>query len=297
MKNVSPFNAGECVVRVEKELSSHTLFYGHGTDNPSTEAQWLVSSVLSADDVETITPETPLTSAQLSRIGELLGRRVREKVPMAYLLQQAWFAGHSFYVDERVLVPRSPIAELIDGCFEPVLKKAPATILDLCCGSGCIGIACALMFPNSKIILADISAEALEVAKININRFGLEHRVITRQSDLFKTIPETFDLIVANPPYVGQNEYLVLPAEYHAEPKIALVSEQQGLEIPLQILSESGKRLSEQGVLILETGCAWSALEKALPKLPFLWLDFEFGGEGVAALKAIQLRTHFQKII
>lgn len=287
-------SANDCIKQIEYELSSHDLYYGHGTDNSWSEAQWLLTSVLTADGVEKITGQTCITAPQMNRINELLAKRISGKVPLAYLLQEAWFAGYCFYVDERVLVPRSPIAELINHSFEPLLKEVPETILDLCCGSGCIGLACALAFPDSRVILADISTEALAVAEINIKRFGLEERVSVRHSDLYQQITENFDLIVSNPPYVPRDEYLALPHEYHAEPALGLVSEQQGLGIPVQILKETGSHLRDKGLLILETGYTWPDLEKALPQVPFLWLDFEEGGEGVAAINAKQLREHFQ---
>jgi ribosomal protein L3 glutamine methyltransferase len=287
-------NAKDCVIQIEQELSSHDLFYGHGTDNSWSEAQWLVTSVLTADGVEKITELTDISPSQKLRIDELLEKRISEKVPLAYLLQEAWFAGYCFYVDERVLVPRSPIAELINHGFEPLLEETPATILDLCCGSGCIGLACALAFPESQVILADISPQALAVAEINIKRFGLEHRVSVRHSDLYQQISEDFDLIVSNPPYVPQDEYLALPDEYHAEPALGLVSEQEGLGIPVQILEKTASHLRDKGLLILETGYTWPDLEKSLPQVPFLWLDFEYGGEGVAAINCAQLRKYFQ---
>ena len=294
MKNALPVNANDCVIQIEHELSSHDLFYGHGTDNSWSEAQWLLTSVLTSDGVEKITAQTCITAPQMSRIHELLAKRINDKVPLAYLLQEAWFAGYCFYVDERALVPRSPIAELINHSFEPLLKEAPETILDLCCGSGCIGLACALAFPESRVILADISTQALAVAEINIKRFGLEERVSVRHSDLYQQITENFDLIVSNPPYVPQDEYLALPHEYLAEPALGLVSEQQGLGIPVKILKETGAHLRDKGLLILETGYTWPDLQKALPQVPFLWLDFEEGGEGVAAINSTQLHEHFQ---
>jgi len=293
VKNAVPCNAIECVNQIEEELSSHDLFYGHGTDNPGSEAQWLVISVLTAAGVERITSETIVTGEHLARIYTLLARRIEEKVPMAYLLNEAWFAGECFYVDERVLVPRSPLAELINNRFEPLLQNQPRTILDLCCGSGCIGLASALAFPDSEVILADISAEALAVAQINIQRFELGDRVSTRRSDLYESIDQSFDLIIANPPYVSEAEFQQLPAEYHAEPVLGLVSDQQGLEIPLKILAQSAAHLCEKGALILETGYTWPALEQARPSLPFMWLEFEYGGEGVCCLTAEQLRSYF----
>ena len=292
MKNPVPSNAADCVNLVAEELSSHDLFYGHGTDNPGAEAQWLVISVLTAAGIEKITGETRVSEQQLASIHALLKRRIEEKIPMAYLLNEAWFAGECYFVDERVLVPRSPLAELINNRFEPLLNTPPVTILDLCCGSGCIGLASALAFPGSQVMLADISEQALAVAEINIQRFGLGDRVSTCQSDLFDSIDQSFDLIIANPPYVSEAEFQQLPAEYHAEPALGLVSDQEGLDIPLKILAQSADHLGAKGSLILETGYSWPALQQALPSLPFIWLEFEYGGEGVCCLTAEQLHNH-----
>lgn len=291
--NTATETVGDCIDRVEKSLAGSALFYGHGTDNPGSEAQWLVSHVCSGENGGELTVASPVNAGQQARIADLLERRTREKIPLAYLLGEAWFAGEAYFVDERVLVPRSPISELIGNCFEPIIKVAPQQILDLCCGSGCIGIACALAFPESSVVLADVSADALEVAQINIRRFGLESRVNCVQSDLFNATDAVFDLIVCNPPYVSNAEYQALPAEYHHEPELGLVSAREGLAIPLQILAQASSHLSESGLLILETGYTWPALEEALPDLPKLWLDFEFGGEGVCAIHACDLQEYF----
>ena len=293
MKIELPASTGDCIEQVAAALEDAALFYGHGTDNPGAEAQWLVCAVLTQDGVSGITASTPVDPAQRARIATLLQRRISERRPLAYLLQEAWFAGHCFYVDERVLVPRSPIAELVGNRFEPLLDKPPATILDLCCGSGCIGIACALAFPDSRVVLADLSAQALAVAQVNIDRFALADRVTTRQSDLFAAIPERFDLIVSNPPYVPEAEYRDLPPEYHREPAMGLVSTDAGLGIPLQILAQSAAHLHATGLLVLETGHTWPALDALLPAMPFLWLAFAHGGEGVCALTREQLTRQF----
>lgn len=297
METPSTITAGNLVDLLESELAGHDLYYGHGTEDPGAEAAWLVTAVLRQDTArvtDEITADTPVSAAQQARIRELLQSRIRERLPLAYLLHEAWFAGLCFYVDERVLVPRSPIAELVGNRFQPLLAGEPRTILDLCCGSGCIGIACALAFPDSIVVLADNSPDALAVAELNIRRFGLQARVSTRLSDLFDDVPERFDLIVANPPYVSGDEYHALPAEYLMEPKAGLVCDDDGLAIPLRILATSADHLADDGVLVLETGFTWPALEAAAPDLPFLWLDFEFGGEGVCALTAEQLRRHGQ---
>src|SRR5690606_21777751 len=244
-------------------LETAGLFFGHGTDNAWDEACWLLETVLRrhgepAPEAET---ELGLDSPPMREVAQLLEQRVATRKPLAYLLQEAWFCGVPFYVDERVLVPRSPIAELIDNGFEPFLQTSPRRILDLCAGGGCIGIACALAFPEAEVVLGDLSPEALEVAKINIAKFDLQERVSCVESDLFARIPGTFDLIVSNPPYVAQSEYEELPEEFLREPRLGLVSEDEGLGIPLRILREAATHLNPDGTLILETGATWPALD------------------------------------
>ncbi len=293
MKIHVPDAVGACIEAIAGYFDAADLFYGHGTDSAGMEAQWLVTAVLTHDGVAGITANTPVSPGQRSRIASLAMQRINGRSPLAYLLQEAWFAGHCFYVDERVLVPRSPIAELVANHFQPLLEEAPAQILDLCCGSGCIGIACALAFPDSNVVLADLSADALAVAQVNIERFGLADRVSTCRSDLYDSISGAFDLVVCNPPYVPEDEFRELPPEYHREPAMGLVSEQSGLAIPLKVLAETGRHLHDQGLLVLETGYTWPALDAALPDVPLLWLEFEHGGEGVCALTAQQLRRYF----
>lgn len=272
-------------------LETAGLFFGHGTDNAWDEACWLLETVLRrhGEPVPEAETELGLDSPAMREVAQLLEQRVATRKPLAYLLQEAWFCGVPFYVDERVLVPRSPIAELIDNGFEPFLQTPPRRILDLCAGGGCIGIACALAFPEAEVVLGDLSPEALEVAKINIAKFDLQERVSCVESDLFARIPGTFDLIVSNPPYVAQSEYEELPEEFLREPRPGLVSEDEGLGIPLRILREAATHLNPDGILILETGATWPALDAACPELPFLWIDFEHGGEGVCLLRRDQL--------
>ena len=293
MKIDLPDAAGACIEAIAGYFDAADLFYGHGTDSPGMEAQWLVTTVLTHDGVSGITANTLVAPEQRSRMARLAMQRINGRSPLAYLLNEAWFAGHCFYVDERVLVPRSPIAELVANRFQPLLEQAPAQILDLCCGSGCIGIACALAFPDSTVVLAELSADALAVAQVNIERFGLADRVTACRSDLYDNISGSFDLVVCNPPYVPEDEFRELPPEYHREPAMGLVSEQSGLAIPLNVLAETGRHLHDQGLLILETGYTWPALDAALPNVPLLWLEFEHGGEGVCALTAQQLHRYF----
>src|SRR5690606_26650599 len=195
-----------------------------------------------------------LTTPESEEIMALADRRISERLPMAYLLKQAWFAGLPFFVDERVLVPRSPIAELVLQQYQPLLPLAPERVLDLCTGSGCIGIATALVFPQAQVDLADISADALTVARTNINQHGLQARVRTCQSDLFGGLEGKYDLIVSNPPYVSAEEVAELPPEYQREPELGLLSYDEGLAIPLEILRQAPHFLTEDGVLVLEVG-------------------------------------------
>lgn len=283
----SPQQLAETVAGALEEAS---LYYGHGTDNAWDEACWLVESVLQKNAEAGSDGQPVLTQSLLDELQLLLDRRIQERVPLAYLLQEAWFAGLPFYVDERVLVPRSPLAEPILSGFATLLQKPPQRILDLCTGSGCIGIAAALQFPEARVVLSDLSAEALEVAKINIRKYQLEDRVEAIQSDLFDQLHDRFDLILCNPPYVGQAEYASLPDEYLHEPAQALLTEDEGLAIPLAILRQAADYLSPDGCLVLEVGNSWEALEQALPDFPFLWLEFDHGGHGVCALTASLLR-------
>ncbi|MDH3981033.1 MAG: 50S ribosomal protein L3 N(5)-glutamine methyltransferase, partial [Gammaproteobacteria bacterium] len=213
----------------------------------------------------------------------------------AYLIREAWFAGMPFYVDERVLVPRSPIAELIEAQFTPWIDPAAVRqVLDLCTGSGCIGLACAHYFPGASVTLTDLSADALEVARVNIARHDLQERVSLLQSDVFKALEgQCFDIIVSNPPYVPQLEMLELGPEFQHEPTMGLVAGGDGMDIVLRILRDAAGHLNEHGILVVEVGYSQDLLVECLPDVPFVWLDFEFGGEGVflldrAALDACQ---------
>ena len=274
------------------------LFFGHGTDNPIDEAAVLVLYALHLE------PELPgmyldsrLTEPEKNRVLGLLERRIRERVPAAYLPGEAIFAGLKFFVNEQVLVPRSPIAELIEKGFEPWITPDSVTrVLDMCTGSGCIAVGCAHCFPEASIDAVDISPGALEVARDNIMRHGLEERVEPIHSDLFQALKgRRYDLIVSNPPYVSPDELSQLPPEYHREPPLGLEAGEDGLDLACRILRESPDYLEPGGILVVEVGNSDEALIARYPDIPFLWLHFERGGKGVFLLTAEQL-NEFQPV-
>ncbi|MFP8965409.1 50S ribosomal protein L3 N(5)-glutamine methyltransferase [Pokkaliibacter sp. CJK22405] len=274
-------------------FSEAKIFFGHGTDNAWDEAVNLVlNSVHLAWDVDKEVLDARLTRQEREKIADWVVKRVKDRIPAAYLIGEAWFAGLKFYVDQRVLVPRSPLAEMIEQRFEPWLQYKPVgRILDLCTGSGCIGIACAAAFPEASVDLVDISADALAVAKLNIKRHHMEDRVSAIRSDVFNGVAEQqYDLIVSNPPYVDAEDFASMPDEYHHEPALGLSSGDDGLDVTRRILREAVDYLSDDGLLIVEVGNSEIHLQEQYPQVPFLWLDFEHGGHGVFMLTAEQLK-------
>ncbi|MGH1373514.1 MAG: 50S ribosomal protein L3 N(5)-glutamine methyltransferase [Cellvibrionaceae bacterium] len=280
-------------------FSAAGIYYGHGTDNAWDEAVQLIMPSLHLPwDSPPDLLNARLTLDERRHLVSVVERRIDERIPAPYITGKAWFAGLEFFVDERVLVPRSPLAELLDQEFQPWLSQYPHRILDLCTGSGCIGIACATVFNDAEVTLSDISPDAIEVANRNIEFHHLSDQVRAVESDLFDALRgQVFDLIVSNPPYVNLEDLTEMPAEFQAEPALALGSGDDGLDFTRRLLKEARQHLSDEGVMIVEIGNSWPSLEAAFPTVPFTWLEFEHGGHGVFALTAQQLdqyRDEFQ---
>jgi ribosomal protein L3 glutamine methyltransferase len=268
------------------------LFYGHGTDNSWDEAIQLVLPTLYLPlDVPPHILNSRLTTSERSRIVNRVVRRINERTPTAYLTNKAWFCGLEFFVDERVLVPRSPIGELIEEEFQPWLQSAPSRVMDLCTGSGCIAIACAHAFPEAEVDAIDISTDALAVAEQNVQDHGMEQQVFPIRSDLFRDLPalDKYDLIVSNPPYVDQEDMDSLPEEFTHEPELGLAAGTDGLKLVRRILANAPDYLNENGVLICEVGNSMVHMMEQYPQIPFTWIEFSNGGHGVFALTKEQL--------
>lgn len=273
-------------------FSAAGLHFGHGTDNPVDEALVLVRHALHlGHDLPREFYAARLTQPEKSAVLELFERRIVERLPAPYLTGEAWFAGLPFYVDRRVLIPRSPFAELIEGGFAPWLEAERVEgVLDLCTGSGCIAIAMAFAFPAATIDAVELSAEALEVARSNVERHGVGDQVTLFEGDLWDPVAgQTYDLIVSNPPYVGDGELAALPPEYRHEPELGLRSDAEGLEVVARILAGAQRHLRPGGVLVVEVGNSAEAVVAAWPDLPFTWLEFAHGGSGVFLLTAEEL--------
>lgn len=277
-----------------KRLQRARLHYGHGTEDPRDDAAALLAHALrlrrplTADDLH-----GGLSEAAANRFETLLEKRIRERIPAVYLTHRCWYAGLPFYVDERVLIPRSPIAELIERRFAPwVNADGVRRIADLGTGSGCIALACAVAFPKARVDAVDIDADALAVARINRQALRLTRRVRLVKSDFFRQLRGCrYDMIVSNPPYVGAKEYSGLPPEYTHEPEQALRSGPEGMQAVRVLLRNALRHLTPQGVLVVEVGNTESTVQREFPDLPFVWLSFERGGGGVFLLTAQQLRA------
>ncbi len=279
------------------ELERGEVFYGHGTANALDEAAALVLGALRLPpDLDVVYWSGTLTAAEKAGVADYLRQRVELRRPLPYILGEAWFANLRFSVDERVLIPRSPIAELIADQFAPWIEPDRVdTLLDLCTGSGCIGIAAAVHMPWVEVHLTDLSYDALDVARANIDRFEVADQVQVFQGDLFDAVPEfaRYDVIVSNPPYVGDDEMVALPAEYGHEPALALRADEQGLEIVARMLRDARRYLNDGGILIVEVGNSDAALEARFSELPFTWVEFQHGGHGVFVIGREALVDYF----
>jgi ribosomal protein L3 glutamine methyltransferase len=274
------------------EMKRAGVFFGHGTDNAADEAAWMLLYVLGAPlDGSFGAWDAPLDEEQENRLQDLLARRINERCPLAYLTGEARFCDLDFIVSPDVLIPRSPLAELIPEQFSPWLQWSDeGRVLDMCTGGACIAIATAKYMPGWVVDAVDISAAALKVASKNVARHAMEDQVNLIQSDLFSELgPGTYDLIVSNPPYVSEEAFEQLPAEYRAEPSGGLVSGEDGLDIVLKILDASPRYMKQQGILIVEVGESAETLLELLPQMPFLWLEFDHGGDGIFLLEYDQL--------
>ena len=275
------------------EFNRQGLSFGHGFVTALDEARYLTLHVLA------LGPEWPdsyldcvLTEEERERVIDILEQRLNSRKPAAYISRESWFCGLKFYVDERVLIPRSPISELISNHFEPWVDSSQVhRILDLCTGSGCIAIACQYMFEDAAVFASDVSPDALEVARLNRHQHGLDDCLELYQSDLFDDIPaQQFDLIVCNPPYVDAEDMSMLSEEFLSEPGIGLAAGEDGLALVDRILLQAGEFLSEQGVIFIEVGNSQNAMMDKYKFLPMTWIDFEFGGSGVCCIQSQDLK-------
>ena len=276
-------------------FESQGIHFGHGTTSAWDEAVCLLSFALDLSPSPGRSVLTQILSmAEQTSIKALFRRRVSERIPAPYLTGQAWFCGLPFIVDQRVIIPRSPIGALIGDRFKPWFNTQPKEVLDLCTGGGCIGIACAYAFQDAKIILTDISADAIAVATMNIAGHDVGDRVRALVSDLFAGLDpdQRFDLIVSNPPYVDLEDLASMPEEYQHEPALALASGNDGLDFTRRLLKEAERYLTQDGVLVVEVGNSSVALGLAFPRVPFVWIDFDKGDGGVFMLTREELVEH-----
>ncbi len=279
---------GKVIERLRTAFEAEDLCYGQGTDNPEDEARALVLGYLGIPwyDAGNRFAER-LTLGQSVELDALARRRIEEKVPVPYLTGEAWFLGERYRVQPGIVLPRSPIGELIEKGFKPWIRQQPTRILDMCTGSGCIGIACAKIFPEAQVLLVDIDAQAVQLCRDNIALHNMKNRVEVLQSDLFDRVPTgLFDLIVSNPPYVNELDYAAAPREFYHEPKAGLYSGKEGLDVLDKLLRGAPNWLAEGGLLIGEAGFSAEALQKRFPSLAFTWPDLERGGHGVFVLEA-----------
>jgi ribosomal protein L3 glutamine methyltransferase len=283
---------------VANRLETANLVYGHGTDNAWDEATWIVIYALGLDLVSEVQNDnfnwqSPIRKSDSGVIDRFVDKRVSSRMPFAYLCNETWFAGNKFYIDERAIIPRSYLSEWIPESFAPwLISEEIHSILDLCTGSGCIALSCALAFPTAKVLASDISAQALEVAEINVHSYGLEKRVKLNRGDCFDGIRGKYDLILCNPPYVSDDRMDRLPQEYRHEPDNAFRAGVDGLDFIVSMLSQVNKFLTNNGTLIVEAGSASEALENRFPDIPFTWMSTAYDETVVFIMNAEELSTY-----
>lgn len=293
-EHTSDISLRSYILQTEQRFEKANLHYGHGTMTPLDEAAWLVGSALGIESEKLDDAlEKKLNNNEVELLEKLTTERIETHKPVAYLLNEAWFAGHRFYIDERALIPRSLIGEYILEQFQPWVDiNKVHSVLDLCTGSGCIAIATALEFPDAKIDATDISTDALAVAKQNVADYSLADRVNLIQSDLFEALEgKRYDLILCNPPYVPQSSMEQLPAEFNHEPSLALKADDDGLAIVKIILGTASHYLNDGGILIVEVGEIRDAVDERFPNNPFTWLAHESGEEAVFLLSKKDLEA------
>ena len=280
--------------QVETALLDAAVYCGHGYESVSDEA---VALVLGAAG---LSPEQPLSLLEQRfpveadpRLEALVGKRCRQRLPVAYCLQEAYLAGLRFIADPRALIPRSPVAHVVAERLVPwwPVDREPGVIVDVCCGGGSLGLVAAEAFPRARVLLSDLDEKALSLASENIALHGRADRVCVMRADLLTALRSGIvDVVLANPPYVSQTEMTELPPEYNAEPRMALEADAEGTEVAVRLLREGARVLAPDGLMLLEVGETWRALEGRLPKVPFLWLELPQGGSGVATISAQELR-------
>ena len=282
----------ELILWGKQQFENADVYFGHGTENALDESAYLMAYVRQIEpDFSDEMLEQSVTSDEQQQFEKLIAQRIEKRIPAAYLTHEAWFVGLPFYVDERVLVPRSPIAELIMDGFTPWIDiNNVRHALDLCTGSGCIGIALAKHFPHIQVDISDLSEQALQVANKNIQAHQLNDRVQAYRSNLFSDLADKhYDLIISNPPYVDAEDMAALPDEYRHEPELGLTAGNDGLDLVIPMLQQAANYLRPGGILIVEVGNSEAALQARFPQVPFTWLEFEHGGHGVFLLEYEQL--------
>ncbi|MEH6444241.1 MAG: 50S ribosomal protein L3 N(5)-glutamine methyltransferase [Oceanospirillaceae bacterium] len=276
------------------QMMQQEVFLGHGHVSAYEEASQLVlAAVYLPWNAPAQVLDARLLDAEKERVLDFMQRRITQREPLPYIINQAWFMQMPFYVDTRVLIPRSPIAQMIENQFSPFMGMGPVDrILDLCTGSGCIGIACGYAFEEAIVDIADISESALEVAKINVQKHEMQDQVNIIESDLFANISEKYQLIVSNPPYVDKSDLSSMPAEYQHEPALALGSGDDGLDLCKKILAQACDYLTDDGLLVVEVGNSEVHLMEQYPQVPLIWVELEAGGNGVFAISAADLKQY-----